>query len=446
MADQKKISIVGAGLVGSVLASLLAQKGHKVLMFERRPDMRRHDIGGGRSINLALSDRGWKALDMIGISKKVREAAIAMKGRMIHNEDGSQVFQPYGKENQAIYSVSRGGLNQILMDHAEENGVKIFFDKRCEEILFDKTAIRFEDDIIKGNDLIFGADGAFSRVRLSMQMTDRFDYQQFYLPHGYKELTIPAGENGEHQLEKNALHIWPRHSFMLIALPNTDGSFTCTLFAPFEGENSFATINDKEDLKKYFERHFNDAIPLMPTLEEDFFQNPTSSLVTIKCFPWTHENVALIGDASHGIVPFYGQGMNSGFEDCTVLNEIIENSNGDWVDILKDFEESRKPNTDAIAELAIQNFIEMRDLVADPDFLLRKKIEKKMAERLPEQFLPLYSMVTFSDIPYSEALKMGKKQDAFFEEISKQGLLNENLNEEDLNKLTDIWLIRYAGK
>ena len=443
----KKIAIAGAGLVGSLLAVLLAQKGHQVKIYERRPDMRKLDIGGGRSINLALSDRGWRALEKAGVADEVKKNAIPMYGRMIHNEDGTQTFQAYGKENQAIYSVSRGGLNMILMDFAEKNGVKIIFDKRIEKVDLDQAIMHFEDQSSVDADILFGADGAFSSVRLSMQMTDRFEYSQHYLEHGYKELSIPPGKKEKWQLEKNALHIWPRKSFMLIALPNIDGSFTCTLFAPFEGENSFADLTTPEQVEEYFHVHFKDALPLMATLTEDFFNNPTSSLVTVKCHPWVYKDqVALIGDAAHAIVPFYGQGMNAGFEDCTILENILKVHGDDWAAIFHEYQRERKENGDAIADLAVLNFIEMRDLVADPDFLLRKKVEKRLMGKIPHDYLPLYSIVTFSDLPYKYALKEVQLQNDFFRLAFSRGLIHENISEEDLNKLSEIWLKQYKLK
>jgi len=323
---------LGAGLVGSLLAIYLSQRGYKVEIFERRDDMRAGNMAGGKSINLALSDRGWKALRGVGIEKEIMEIAIPMKGRMIHDVEGKTNLLPYGKEGQYIYSVSRAGLNCVLMDLAEKKGSKIHFNKRCKNISVKDAALTVEDGITKQENnfyasRIFGTDGAFSAARLQMQLsTDRFEYSQHYLNYGYKELHIPPTTDGKFVMEKNCLHIWPRGKFMMIALPNIDGSFTCTLFFPFEGEESFATLKTKDAVSKFFDKTFPDAVPLMPTLLDDFFNNPSASLVTVKCFPWNVEDkVLLLGDAAHAIVPFYGQGMNCGFEDCTVLNEIMEN-------------------------------------------------------------------------------------------------------------------------
>jgi kynurenine 3-monooxygenase len=422
----KKVTVVGAGLVGSLLSLYLAKKGYKIDIYERRPDMRKSNLLAGRSINLALSDRGWKGLEAVGIAEDIKKIAIPMYGRHIHHKDGSTAYQPYGKDNQAIYSVSRAEINMKLMDLAEANSnVNIHFNKRCAHISQGELKASFEDNTTKEvietkSDLLFGADGAFAASRLNMQLqNDRFEYNQHYINCGYKELIIPPGENGSFKMEKNALHIWPRGTFMMIALPNPDGNFTCTLFLPFEGENSFETIKTEEQFKRFFYEEFPDAVPLMPTLMEDFKNNPISSLVTVKCFPWTFDDkIALIGDAAHALVPFYGQGMNCGFEDCVVLNDLIEKHKENWPVILKEYETLRKPDADAIADLAVANFIEMRDRTADPKFLLQKKIEAKFSAKYPEKWIPSYSMVTFSpQIRYSTALKQGNKQQSIMDKI-----------------------------
>jgi kynurenine 3-monooxygenase len=422
----KDVTIVGAGLVGSLVSIYLAKKGYNVTIYERRNDMRKVNISAGKSINLALSDRGWKGLQGVGIDNEIKKIAIPMYGRYIHNKDGSNAYQPYGKDEQAIYSVSRAEINMKLMDLAEQHSnVKIHFDHKCNSVNKQTKEIVFENtnssqEITKKYDLLFGSDGAFSASRLSMQLSnDRFEYNQHYIDCGYKELIIPPGPNGKFLLEKNALHIWPRGSFMMIALPNPDGNFTCTLFMPFEGEKSFAKLKTNDDVKQFFNNEFSDAVPLMPTLIEDFFTNPTSSLVTVKCFPWTFDNsIALIGDAAHAIVPFYGQGMNCGFEDCVVLNELIEKYQHQWPKILNEYQNLRKPDGDAIADLAIANFIEMRDKTADPKFLLQKKIEGHFSQKHPDKWLPLYSMVTYSpQIRYSQALQSGIKQQKIMDKI-----------------------------
>jgi len=348
--QKKDTVIIGAGLVGSLLSIYLSKRGYKVKIYERRADMRKEKIVAGRSINLALSDRGIKALEEVGIMDDIKKIAIPMHGRYIHNTDGSTAYQPYGNEGQFINSVSRGELNKKLMDLATQNGVEIFFNEKCESIDWKKNEITFENCTTHqlstiNYQLSFGSDGAYSAARLTHQLQhDRFQYQQYYIDFGYKELNIPAGNNGEFAMEKNALHIWPRGNYMLIALPNIDGSFTCTLFFPFEGEPSFASLDTKEKVKSFFAKTFADAVALMPTLEEDFFNNPTSSLVTVKCFPWVREDkFALIGDAAHAIVPFFGQGMNCGFEDCRVLNELIDKHTDNWNLILEEYQQLRNP-------------------------------------------------------------------------------------------------------
>jgi kynurenine 3-monooxygenase len=424
-----QITVLGGGLVGCLSSILLARQGYKVDIYERRPDMRKTEGYAGRSINLALSDRGFRGLAKAGIADEIKTIGIPMYGRYLHQKDGTRAYQPYGKEGQAIYSVSRAGINMRLMDLAEkEAGVKFHFEQKCVEVNLKTNECSFEDlktnhvNNIKTNTIISG-DGAFSSARLSMQLqTDKFDYQQFYINCAYKELTIPAkaGEgDARFIIEKNALHIWPRGEFMMIALPNPDGSFTCTLFMPFDGKNGFERLQTEEDVLQFFNSEFADTIPLIPDLVSDFFKNPTSSLVTVKCFPWhVKDQLLLMGDAAHAIVPFYGQGMNCGFEDCVILDDLVKTHKDDWHTIFSQFEAERKPNADAIAELAINNFIEMRDLVAQPRFQLQKKIETAFSKKHPDKWIPLYSMVTFSpEIPYAKALAEGKKQQAIMDEI-----------------------------
>ena len=436
---KKRAGIVGAGLVGSLLSIYLAKRGYAVSVFERRSDMRQSRMSAGRSINLALSDRGIKALEEVGIMDEIRKIAIPMHGRYIHNADGSHAYQPYGKEGQYINSVSRGELNKKLMDLAEANGVNIQFDVRCERIDFEKNCIHFDKGVTEGPfDVIFGSDGAYSAARLSYQLqTDRFQYQQYFIDFGYKELTIPPSADGKFMMQEDALHIWPRGNYMLIALPNTDKSFTCTLFFPFEGKPSFASLDTAEKVRQFFNETFSDAAAMMPTLEEDFMKNPTSSLVTVKCFPWVKENkFALIGDAAHAIVPFFGQGMNCGFEDCSVLNTLIEKHKENWDLILPEYQQLRKPDGDAIADLAINNFVEMRDKVADPKFLLQKKIEGWFSGKYPQKWIPAYSQVTFSPhIRYSEALRNGLHQEEIMKDIMKMPDITSNWNSPAVEQL-----------
>lgn len=418
------IAIVGAGLVGSLLSIYLAKRGYKISVFERRPDMRKQVMDRGRSINLALSNRGIRSLEEIGLADVIKQTAVPMHGRIMHDLQGKLTYQPYGKQGQFINSVSRGGLNKALMTEAEKSGVEFFFDHRIEKVNHVNTILTTVDSqqstVEKKFDIIIGSDGAFSAVRGALQFTDRFDYSRNYIDHGYKELHIPAGVSGAFQLEKNALHIWPRDSFMMIALPNPDGSFTCTLFFPFNGRVSFESLKTNNDISTFFENVFPDAKALMPDLLTDFLQNSTSSLVTVKCFPWVRNKTLLIGDAAHAIVPFFGQGMNAGFEDCRILNQLLEKYSDDWDKVLAEFQQVRKPDADAIAQLALDNFIEMRDLVADADFLLRKKIEAKLHELFPDKWVPLYSMVTFHDhIRYSDAYAIGQKQKKIMDDVMK---------------------------
>ncbi|HWR33818.1 MAG TPA: NAD(P)/FAD-dependent oxidoreductase [Chitinophagaceae bacterium] len=446
---KKDITIIGAGLVGSLLSIYLSKRGYNVKVFERRNDMRKEKMAAGRSINLALSDRGIKALEEVGIMDELRKICIPMHGRFIHKADGSTASQAYGKHGQFINSVSRGELNKKLMDLAEHHAAEIIFNHKCEFIDWKTNTITFElPDLPAGqagsrlithnSGLIFGADGAYSAARLQHHLQhDRFQYSQYYIDFGYKELNIPPGENGDFRMEKNALHIWPRGNYMLIALPNIDGSFTCTLFFPFEGEPSFASLNTKEKVKIFFEKTFTDAVPMMPTVEEDFFNNPTSSLVTVRCYPWIREDrFALIGDAAHAIVPFFGQGMNCGFEDCSVLNRLMDMHGEDWKTILLHYQQSRKPDGDAIAELALNNFIEMRDKVADPKFLLQKKIEAKLHEKYPDKWIPAYTQVTFSPhIRYSDALKRGQQQEKIMQQVMSMDGIEVKWDSEEFEKI-----------
>jgi len=414
------LTVMGAGLVGSLLSLYLARRGHPVEVVERRGDPRRAGFQEGRSINLALSDRGWRALEGVGVADDIRQVGIPMSGRVMHDVHGALTRQPYGQDGQAIYSVNRGHLNRRLLDLAEaQPNVRLRFGQQCLGIDLKQQHLHLLDAATQQEHTepytrLFGTDGAFSAVRGALQKTDRYDYSQAYLEYGYKELTIAAGPGGAWQLEKNALHIWPRGQYLMIALPNLDGSFNATLFFPFEGPESFAALRTPAEVAQFFTRVFPDAVPLMPALTHEFFEHPTASLVTVRCYPWTHgDDVLLLGDAAHAIVPFYGQGMNAGFEDCSVLNALLD-QHGDlaWPTIFAEFQAQRKPNADAMADLALYNFAEMRDRVADPRFLLQKKIEAKIAGQFPGLWSPLYSQVTFSHTPYAEAWAAGQRQDA----------------------------------
>jgi kynurenine 3-monooxygenase len=419
MADTtKSITIVGAGLGGALMAVFLGRAGHRVRVYDRRPDPRKGGSGRGRSINLAISTRGLAALERVGLEKKLLEVAVPMRGRMVHAFDGGLTFQPYGHEaHHVIHSVSRAGLNRLLVEAAEAMpNVEVRFGQRCVDVDLENAGGDFAD-IDTGvtssvaADLLMGADGAFSQVRLAMQQTDRFEYAQSYLEHGYKELTIPAAEGGGFRMERNALHIWPRGGFMMIALPNVDGSFTCTCFWPFAGDNSFSALATREEVRSYFSRTFPDAVPLMPSLENDFLLNAVGSLVTVRCAPWRFKDrVALLGDAAHAVVPFYGQGANAAFEDCIVLDECLREFSGDVAEALDTYERRRKRHADALADLAIGNFLEMRDKTASKRFLFGKKVEKVLAKLFPGRFVPLYYMVSFSRTPYADAVHRARAQ------------------------------------
>ena len=452
--DEKRSVVVGAGLVGSLWAIFLARRGYKVDLYEKRPDMRQVQISAGRSINLALSHRGFRALEWVGLAQKIYEIALPMEGRRIHNLDGKVHFQPYGLEGQAIYSVSRRALNILLLNAAEEAGVSIHFRHVCREIDWKSRKITFfrEEDqktIEVSPPLVFGCDGAFSACRMAMLRLNRFNYSQLYLQHGYKELTIPPRE-GSWALDPGSLHIWPRHQFMLIALPNPDHTFTCTLFLPFEGEPSFEKLQSEKQVLDFFQCHFPDALPLMPTLLEDFQRNPTSSLCTIRCEPWHYQDwLLLLGDAAHAIVPFYGQGLNAGFEDCRLLAELWEEKGeGKWDEIMAQYSQMRKPSADAISELAMENFIEMRDRVADPTFLLKKAIERRLHQIAPQKFLPLYSLVTFTQTPYDIAKAQGKRNEeilqAVLQEISSTSQPEVRLEQGALDPLLQQYLAKFA--
>jgi kynurenine 3-monooxygenase len=439
-----KIAVVGSGLVGSLLAIYLKRAGHTVHVYDRSPDIRTIQFSG-RSINLAMSHRGWRALDDVGLGDEIRKLAIPMEKRAIHLVGEPLIYQYYGKDGESIYSISRGLLNREMVTLAEAEGVEFFFESRIWDVTL-ATATLHKGETERGAwedlnyDMVFGADGAFSRVRHRMQRQNMFNYSQEFLNLGYKELNIPANPDGTHKLDKNSLHIWPRNDFMLSALPNLDGSFTCTLFMPFEGENSFETLKDKEALQAFFAKYFPSTLDVIPKLVDDFFENPTSTLVTMKCYPWTYEDkVALIGDACHAIVPFYGHGMNAGFEDITVLNQMMQKYGDDWKTIFSEYEKSRKPNADAIAELSYRNFMEMSSKTADADFLLQKKIEKHFSEKYPDKWLPLYSRVTFSYRPYSEALALGDYQKAIMDEVMKTEGIEQKWDSPEIeNKILEL--------
>ena len=437
----KHITIVGGGLVGSLLAVFMAKRGHTVHVFERRPDPRKTDVYAGRSINLVVSHRGWTALRAAGVEEAVQRIVVPVYARMTHDRDGKLTRLPYSIDERAIHSVSRGELNKVLLTEAEKlPNVTLHFDHRCTGVDLDTATCSFHDEVEGDNiavraDVVLGADGAPSAVRQEM-MKGRFNFSQSFIEHDYKEIAFPPNADGTPQMDPNCLHIWPRRQFMMMGLANTDGGFTGTLFMPHEGEYSFGTIKDEQDLMRFFEAHFKDAIPMLPDLAEQYFRNPQSNLAIIRCAPWTHKDkVALVGDSAHAIVPFYGEGMNSGYEDCKVLNDLLnEHGDDDWGTVLDAYGRARKPNGDAIADLSLRNFVEMRDLVADPRFILRKKIEGRLQQRHPDKWLPLYSQVKFSDIPYVDAWNEGLRHDRIMEEVLAMPGVEERWDSEEVER------------
>lgn len=419
------VHISGAGLAGSLLALYFARRGLRVLVLERRPDLRSEDVPAGRSINLALANRGLAALAQVGLEEAVRRLTLPMRGRMLHDERGGLQLTPYGQRpHEVIHSISRSGLNALLMDAAERTGrVDLRFRQRVTDVDPATGTLSVQDErtgstyTLSGAPVI-GADGGGSPVRAALMRLPGARVSEEILPHDYKELTIPA-DNGRHRMEVGALHIWPRGGYMLIALPNLDGTFTVTLFLPHEGPDSFATLSSAAAVQEFFERAFPDAVPLMPDLVTEFFEHPTGFMGTIRCAPWyAGGRVLLIGDAAHAIVPFHGQGMNAAFEDCLELDRCLEERGWDWAAGFAEFARTRKPDAEAIADMALENYVEMRDSVADAGFLLRRELGRVLAERHPDRFMPRYSMVTFTRMPYAQALARGAVQDALLRELT----------------------------
>lgn len=423
MSDEARVAIAGAGLAGSLLAISLARRGLPVTIYERRPDMRTVEIPAGRSINLALSTRGITALDRVGLADAVLEMAIPMRGRIMHSVDGATTFQPYGRNGEAINSVSRRALNELLMATAEDAGVSIEFETQVRDVDVADATLTVRD--ASGTRrvptrFVVGADGAFSAIRARMMRRGRFDYSQTYLEHGYKELTMPPAPDGGFRMEPNALHIWPRRDFMMIALPNPDRTFTCTLFLRHErAVNSFESLDTLEAIRRFFEEQFRDALPHLPNLMEEFAGNPTGDLCYVRCKPYNHgDRAVLIGDAAHAVVPFYGQGMNAAFEDCRIFDELVGRYGVERIgDAIAEFSDSRKDDADAISELAVYNFYVMRDFVADESFLARKALEHVLEEAFPETYRSLYGMVSFSNVPYAEAKALADRQTAWLDQV-----------------------------
>lgn len=435
------IIVIGAGLVGSLLSMFLAKKGYQVEVFERGADPRRSRQNFGRSINLTLCERGLKVLDRAGVGSPIRALAVPVYGRLIHDVQGKLTFQPYGNHREAIYSIGRNELNKVLLDFAEHHfRINFSFQQKCLDVDFTVPSVELKNQISGETtrhraERIFGADGAYSAVRLQMQKKTRLNFSQQYWSQGYKELQVPPGHKNWTS-EKNVIHIWPRGNYMLLGFPNLDGSFTCSLHLPFEGPRSFESIKTEEDLHRLFNDSFPDAVSLMPRLVDDFFAHPANSMITIKCTPWSYqEKVALIGDSAHSIFPSYGQGANAGFEDCATLWDCMEKYGEDWRGVLSEFEKQRHPNTDAIADLCIEHFRELRDHVGTPTFLLKKEIERKINETYPEKYLDLYSMISFTQMPYTEALRVDREQRAIVEQILSVKEVEKKLNSVEVNHL-----------
>jgi len=433
---KENVIIVGAGLCGTLLAIRMAQRGYQVDLYEKRWDMRTVEVDDNRSINLALSKRGLMALDRVGLMEQVKEECIPMKGRMIHPLGGASFFSPYsGRSEDYINSVSRGGLNITLLDEAEKmDNINIHFDCACQKVNIDNAEAFFinkktNEKFSKKGDMVIGTDGAGSAVRRSlMANTTRllFNYSQDFLRHGYKELSIHPAKGNGFAIEKNALHIWPRGHFMIIALPNLDGSFTVTMFHPYGSEIGFNELTTKDKVESFFKEHFPDLIELIPHYKEEYFQNPTGTLGTIRCKPWqANGKVLIMGDAAHAIVPFYGQGMNASFEDVRVFDDILNEHEGDWLKVFTAFENERIENANAIADLALDNFIEMQDKVDDADFINKRKLEMQLEQQFPDYYSK-YSLVTFKpSLPYSSAMKLGRAQDDLLLKICSEKALED---------------------
>lgn len=438
----KKASIIGAGLVGSLWAMYLSKAGYQVDVYERRPDMRLQKMSAGKSINLATSARGWKALDAIGVGDEIRKMAIPVYSRTLHPLDGKISQQPYGKEGEAIYSVSRGALNATLMTLAEKDSkVSFHFNQECIQADTSTGKLVFKSsenqEITEVHaDLIFATDGAFSAVRYhGMQRLDQFNFSQQYIPDGYREILLPANNDGSYKLDQETLHIWPRGRFMLIALPNADGSFTCTLFMPFDGhEYCFNALDSQSKVEDFFKEIFPDFYQLHPQVAEEWEKHPLSSLAIIRCFPWRQGRTVLMGDAAHATVPFFGQGMNCGFEDCTVLFELMQEHEENWELILPEYEKRRKPNTDAMQELSLQNYLVMRDRVTDIQYQLIQRLERRLSVMYPENYFPLYSMVSFTNIPYETALKKGNEQEAKIRKMIEEHQLTMETSDAEIDQ------------
>jgi kynurenine 3-monooxygenase len=436
--------VIGSGLVGTVLATFLARQGHEVQVYDRVADPRAADLSSGRSINLTLCDRGFAVLDSIGVGNAVREVAVPVMGRLIHDIKGDLTFQPYGNKGEAIHSIARTDLNKVLLDFASRNyEIGFAFNQKCRDIDFATPSIQLEN-IRSGRHtsdtgkVIFGCDGAYSVVRSKMQRKMRLNFSQQYWNQGYKELRAFASSRRDWTSEQNVIHIWPRKDYMLIGFPNIDGSITCSLHLPFSGPLSFESLMTAEDVRELFRHSFPDVIPHMPDLIDDFLTHPANPMITIKCSPWSYtDRVVLIGDAAHSIYPSYGQGANAGFEDCATLSECMQTYREDWKTVLSEFERRRRPNTNAIADLCVEHFKELRDLVGSPEFLLRKEIERKINQTYPDKYKDLYSMITFTCMPYVEAMRIDREQRTILDQLMAVDNIGQKLHSPEINGLID---------
>ena len=444
----KRFAIIGGGLVGSLLAIFLKRRGINAVVFEKRGDIRKDDVDGGRSINLIITSRAINALSRLGLWGELKEITVPVYGRMMHSLEGDLTFQPYGKDkSECNYSVSRSLLNKSLISIAEKEGVKFHFNRQVKSCDFEKNIYTFQNRNHEEEnheiDHLFATDGAGSLCRKQMMdylkksFPEKFDSSEFIekvdlLESGYKEFFVPADSNGNYVMDKDSLHIWPRGSFMFMTLANLKGSFTGTLYLPKDsnsGKPNFEELKNKNDVKGFFQNYFSDTLGVLPDLEEDFFANPVGTLGTVKCYPWNlQDKVLLVGDAAHAIVPFFGQGMNCGFEDCTVLDDLISKNQNDWKSVFQQFTDDRVKHANAIADMALENFHEMKDKVGDPDFLLKKQIENKLEQTFPKLFRSRYAMVTYSLIGYAHAYQLGIIQKKLIDELSKGLTSKDQLN------------------
>ena len=440
----ERIIISGAGLVGSLLSVYLSRKGYRVDVYDRNPDPREasNENRTGKAFNLTLCDRGFKALDEVGVGDHIRSLSVPAYGRFVHNEQGELAYQPYGNNSEALYSILRSDMSAAMVDFAaRQPNVQFHFHEKCVGLALAPLEVEFKNTKTGAQRrekayLLFGADGAFSGVRTYLQRFHRVSYAQEFLDQGYKELTVPATATADWVAEKNVLHMWPRGRYMLLGFPNPDGSFTCSLHMPFDGPESFASVETESEVIAFFQEKFPDVIDHIPNLVEEFNSSPPHPMVMVKCSPWTLQGkVALIGDAAHVLYPYYGQGANSGFEDCSVLMECLEKYGDDWKTVFSEYERLRKPNMDAISALVTEHYVEIRDLLGDPKFLLRKALERKINQMFPDRYLPLYSMIAFTCIPYVEALRIDREQRSMIDYLMNTPEIQANLDSKEVENL-----------